>query len=473
MTRFLSSRILVAALSGLPAAILGAQQPAPAAPPAATSGPVALDAIVAVVGDQPITRFDLREAFLAKIQRGEIKQPTDSVQAAALEHDVLDDLVQDELLIQKAKDLKIEVLDAEITPDVDRQVRETRARFPTEAEFRTALTQASLGTPEEYRRFLMDQFRRQMTRQKVLRKLTQDGKIIPVNVTDAEISAEFEKAKEFIPKKPATVTFKQIVISPQASAAAREAARLKAEAVLAELRSGADFEKIAKRESMDPLTKETGGDIGWARRGENLPEFDRWLFGSSFVAALVPGQLSPVVELPLGFYIIRVDRVQPGEVKAHQIVIVPKVDSGDVARARVLADSVAKLWGTGVPFDTLAKKYHDYAGKEETSILTPWVRDSLPVSYQNGFQGHKPPDIVSFQIPGSSQRPDVPKFVVAQLLTAQEAGDRTLDEMRSAVRSELSQRGGVRRYIDSLKKQTYVAVHLPAPAAASGGKPNP
>jgi peptidyl-prolyl cis-trans isomerase SurA len=473
MTRFLSSQILVAALSGLPAAILGAQQPAPAAPPAAASSPVALDAIVAVVGDQPITRFDLREAFLAKIQRGEIKEPTDSVQAATLEHDVLDDMIQDELLIQKAKDLKIEVLDAEITPDVDRQVRETRARFPTEAEFRTALTKASLGTPEEYRRFLMDQFRRQMTRQKVLRKLTQDGKIISVNVTDAEISAEFEKAKEFIPKKPATVTFKQIVIAPQASAAAREAARLKAEAVLAELRSGADFEKIAKRESMDPLTKETGGDIGWARRGENLPEFDRWLFGSSFVAALVPGQLSPVVELPLGFYIIRVDRVQPGEVKAHQIVIVPKVDSADVARAHALADSVAKLWANGAPFDTLAKKFHDYAGKEETSILTPWVRDSLPVSYQNGFQGHKPPDIVSFQIPGSSQRPDVPKFVVAQLLTAEEAGERTLDEMRSAVRNELSQRGGVRRYIDSLKKQTYVAVHLPAPASASGAKPNP
>jgi len=319
----------------------------------------------------------------------------------------------------------------------------------------------------------MDQFRRQMTRQKVLRKLTQDGKIISVNVTDAEISAEFEKAKEFIPKKPATVTFKQIVIAPQASAAAREAARLKAEAVLAELRSGADFEKIAKRESMDPLTKETGGDIGWARRGENLPEFDRWLFGSSFVAALVPGQLSPVVELPLGFYIIRVDRVQPGEVKAHQIVIVPKVDSADVARAHALADSVAKLWANGAPFDTLAKKFHDYAGKEETSILTPWVRDSLPVSYQNGFQGHKPPDIVSFQIPGSSQRPDVPKFVVAQLLTAEEAGERTLAEMRSAVRNELSQRGGVRRYIDSLKKQTYVAVHLPAPAPASSAKPNP
>jgi parvulin-like peptidyl-prolyl isomerase len=182
--------------------------------------------------------------------------------------------------------------------------------------------------------------------------------------------------------------------------------------------------------------------------------------------------MSPVIELPLGYYIIRVDRVQPGEVKAHQIVIAPKIDSLDVARAQKLADSVAKLWTGGAPFDTLAKKYHDYAGKEETNILTPWVRDSLPASYQKAFLLRKPQDVVTFQIPGSAQRPDVPKFVVAQLLTADEAGERTLEEMRTAVRSELSQRGGIRRYIDTLKKQTYVAVHLAGvPADNSAKKP--
>ena len=72
-------------------------------------------------------------------------------------------MIQDELCIQKAKDLKIEVPDAEITPHVDRQVRETRARISrTSREFRNALQKASLGTPEEYRRYLMEQFRRQL-----------------------------------------------------------------------------------------------------------------------------------------------------------------------------------------------------------------------------------------------------------------------------------------------------------------------
>jgi hypothetical protein len=127
----------------------------------------------------------------------------------------------------------------------------------------------------------------------------------------------------------------------------------------------------------------------------------------------------------------------------------------------------------GVAFDTLAKKFHDYAGKEETSLLTPWVRDSLPASYQKGFGTAKAGDVVSFQIPGSSQRPDVPKFVVVQLLTADEGGPQTLAELKSAVRSDLAQRGGVRRYVDQLKKQTFVAIRYDALTSKSGDASKP
>jgi peptidyl-prolyl cis-trans isomerase SurA len=464
MKQLFASSILIAT-----AGMLAAQQPAAPAP----SGPTPLDAIVAIVGDQPITRFDLQERVLGKIQRKEVAQPANDSATHALERDVLQDMIEEELLIQKSKELKIEVPDADITPMVDRQVKDTRSRFPTETEFRTALAQASLGTPEEYRKYLLDQYRRQAILDRTIRKLTQDGKIVPVNVSDAEIAATFDREKEFLPPKPASVTFKQIVIAPQPTAAAKEVARVKAESLLAQLKSGTDFEKLAKRESMDPLTKETGGDLGWARRDQNVPEFDRWLFGGPFQAALQPGQLSPVVQTPYGFHIIRVDRVQPGEVKAHQILIVPKLDSTDFARTQKLADSVAQLWKSGVPFDTLAKKYHDYAGKEETSLLTPFWRDSLPVSYQKAFMLHKAGDIVTFEIPGSAQRPDVPKFVVAQLQTVDEGGPQTLAELKPAVRDDLARRGGVRRYVDTLKKQTYVSVRLDQLSTASAAKPTP
>jgi peptidyl-prolyl cis-trans isomerase SurA len=458
---FASSLLIVAAST------LAAQQPA------APSSPAALDAIVAVVGDQPITRFDLQERVLGKIQRKEVPEPTSDTASRRLYRDVLNDMVEEELLLQKAKDLKDEATDADVTPMVDRQVKEIRSQFTTETDFRNALAKSSLGTPDEYRKFLLEQYRRQSTLEKVIRKLTQDGKIVPVNVGDAEITAAFDREKDFLPPKPASVTFKQIVIAPKPTPAAKEAARVKAESLLAQLKTGTDFEKLAKRESMDPLTKETGGDLGWARRDQNLPQFDIWLFGGTFQAPLSPGQLSPVVETPYGYHIIRVDRRQTGEVKAHQILIMPRLDSSDFARTQKLADSVAALWKAGASFDSLAKQYHDFAGKEETSLLTPFWRDSLPVSYQKAFLVHKAGDIVTFQIPGSSQRPDVPKFVVAQLQTVDEGGPQTLDELRNAVRDELARRGGVRRYVDSLKKQTYVSIRLDNVGLADATKPTP
>ncbi len=427
-----------------------------------------LDGVVAVVGDQTITMIDLKERALSRIQRGEVPKPATDSAERSLELETLDDMIQEELLLQKAADLKIEVTDADVAQMVDQQVRSNRSKFTTESEYRNALQAAGLGTPDEFRKYMLDQYKRRGLLERVIARLKQDGKIVPVQVTDAEISAEFNRSKDFLPPKPPTVTFKQIVIAVQPTAAAKEAARVRAESLLVRLKAGADFEQTARHESMDPQTKETGGDLGWARRGDSGPEFDRWLFGGPFIAPLAPGQLSQVFETWRGFHIVRVDRVQTGEAKAHQILIVPAVDSNDIARTARLADSVADRLRHGVSFDTLAKKFHDYAGKEETSILTPWVRDSLPLSYQKGFGTAKAGDIVSFQIPGSSLRPDVPKFVVAELLSADEGGPQTLAELKSAVRSDLANRGGVRRYVDTLKKQTYVAVRYDALTSKSG-----
>jgi peptidyl-prolyl cis-trans isomerase SurA len=456
------------ALVLLAAGPVAAQQPVPAAPTPAQQQALLLDGVVAVVGDQTITMIDLKERALGRIQRGEVpKPPTDSAERV-LELETLDDMIQEELLIQKAADLKVEVADADVAQMVDRQVRETRSKFTTESEYRTALQQASLGTPDEYRKYMLDQYKRRYLLERIIAKLKQDGKIVPIQVTDAEVAAEFDRSKEFLPPKPPTVTFKQIVMAVQPTPASKEAARVRAESLLVRLKQGADFEQTAKHESMDPLTKETGGDLGWARRGDSGVEFDRWLFGGPFLAPLAPGQLSPVFETARGFHIVRVDRVQTGEVKSHQILIVPAIDSNDFARTARLADSVADRLRHGVPFDTLAKKFHDYAGKEETSILSPWVRDSLPLSYQKGFGTAKAGDILSFQIPGSSLRPEVPKFVVAQLLTADEGGPQTLQELKSAVRTDLANRGGVRRYVDTLKKQTYVSIRYSSLVSKAG-----
>jgi peptidyl-prolyl cis-trans isomerase SurA len=410
-----------------------------------------LDRIVAVVGDQPITRFDLEQRLLQDQQRG-LRAPTDSAANRAFELQELNTMIDEELLLQKAKDLKVEVPDNDLTTAVDRQIHDIKARFPTETEFRTELARAGLGTPEEYRRMLTDQMRRDETIKRTMQKLREDNKIIPANVSEQDVKEAFDRSREQLPRRPSSVTFRQIVIAPKPTQAAKDFARAKAESILAEIKRGGDFALLAKRESMDPGTKETGGDLGWARRGQYVTEFERWVWG------LPPGELSPVFESPFGYHIVRVDRVAAGEVKARHILIRPKLDSADLARAHLEADSVARLWKAGASFDSLAKKHHDYAAKEETSILDPMARDSLPAPYQQAFAGKSPNDIVTFEIPDPQR--GLPKVVVAQLVTATPGGQYELKDMQEMVRSRLAEEGGVRRYLDQLRKRAYVSIRL-------------
>jgi peptidyl-prolyl cis-trans isomerase SurA len=292
--------LAAAALVAAAPAAAHAQQKAPAL--SAQPQAIPLDRVVAVVGDVVITQSNLQEKLIAKRQEG-AKIPTDSTAFRAFVLGAANELVDEELLLRKGKELKVEVPDADIANTVDKQIKEIRGRFTSEAEYRNELAKAGLGTPEEFKRYRLDEVKRSETISRTVRKLREEGKIVQANVTDAEVEDAYERNKSTLPKREASIAWRQIIVAPRPSPAAKERARAKAESLLVELKTGGDFEKLAKRESMDPGSKDNGGDLGWNRRGRMVAEFDRWMF------ALPPGQLSPVIETPFGYHIIRVDRV--------------------------------------------------------------------------------------------------------------------------------------------------------------------
>lgn len=431
------------ALAAAPVA-LAAQSLTPAA--RRTDFPV--DRVVAVVGAQPILWSEVMSNINQQRAQG-LSLPADSLGQEKLARQVLNDLVDEEILIQKAKELKIEVQDTELAPNVDRQIQSVRSQFPSDAEFRTELRKAGMGTPEEYRRTLMDQFRRRQIQQRVFSELQKKAK--PRNVSEAEIDSAFERNRTELQKRPATLTFRQIVVAPKASAKARLVARTKADSLLAEIRRGGDFENIAKRESMDPGSKAVGGDLGWTRRGATVPQFERVMF------ALNPGQISPVFETAFGFHVLRVDRVQAGEVKARHILIIPVIDSTDLERGRLEADSVARQWRSGVAFDSLAARHHDPA--EERGILQPFPKDSLPLSYSQAITEKKAGDITDgFQLAGA--RGQV-KYAVVQIVTMTDVGQYDPKEIRAQIRTQLAAERSTREMLDEMRKLTFVAIKYP------------
>ncbi len=438
----------IAMLAALAPAALAAQTPAATSRPAPPSAAIPIDRVVAIVGDQPVLWTDVLTAINQRRAQG-LQLPPDSIGQANLARSVLNELVDEEILVQKAKELKLEPSETEITASVDRQVKNVRGQFQSDEEYRSELRNAGMGSPEEYRKSLVEQYRKQNLQQKAFSELRKQSK--PVNVTEEEVTAAFERSRADLQKRPATVTFRQIVVAPHASAPAKARAKARADSLLIELKKGGDFEQIAKRESMDPGTKALGGDLGWNRRGSGLvPEFEGMMF------ALRPGDLSPVFETAFGYHIIRVDRVQSAEVKARHILIAPTIDSSDIAAAKTEADSVAARWRRGVAYDSLVAKHHDPT--EEKGVLQPFVRDSLPASYTAALAGSREGDITNpFQLANPRGQP---KYAVLQVVTETAAGEYVASEIRDQIRAQLAEERAIRQMLDVLRRQTYVSLRL-------------
>ena len=80
----------------------------------------------------------------------------------------------------------------------------------------------------------------------------------------------------------------------------KKKARAKVDELLAKLKAGGDFAKIAEESSDDPGSKPRGGDLSWVSRGQMVPPFE-----SAAFALKQPNEISPVVESQYGFHIIQ------------------------------------------------------------------------------------------------------------------------------------------------------------------------
>lgn len=419
---------------------------------------VKLDAVAAIVGNTPVTVYDIErrlgDSLQAFMARG-AGMPTPQMQRA-MALSALSDIVDEEVMLLKAKEANVEVSDADAQAAIDNYMKDLQSRYPSAAQFRQALVAAGFGSPEDFRRLQVARYKRDQAIAHYVQQLRADRKLPSVVVTEAEVQAEFNKLKAAgaLTKRAYGVGWRQMVIAPTASPAEKAAARAKADSLRNEIRAGGDFERVAKRETMDAATKELGGDLGWRKRGDLPIELERMLFGP---LAIKQGEVSPVIESPFGFHLLRIDRQNPpAEVKVRQILIIPKIDSADVARARILADSLLGALRRGAAFDTVARLFHDRA-EDAPGLIPEQPIDSLPPSYQSGLKDVKKDSIVTFPIQallGGYQ-----KFVIAQVASTSEPGDYTYEQIKAQVRARLQQIGQMRKYIDQQRKTVYVRLY--------------
>jgi len=211
--------------------------------------------VVVTVNGQEITK----DLFYARLER----------ESGA---SVLNQLIMETVIRQAGEQAGVAPTDEEIAE----KFNQFKANFPDEATFQNALAQ--YGVQEE-------QLIEELHMITILDRLSTKDVVI----TEDDVAAYFAENKERL-GQPEQVRASHILVDSEETA----------NEILADLEGGADFAAIAAEKSIDPGTKDRGGDLGFFTRTDMVPEFADAAF------ALEPNQLSGVVKSPYGYHIILV-----------------------------------------------------------------------------------------------------------------------------------------------------------------------
>ena len=284
--------------------------------PSLAAGQV-IEEIITRVNNQIITRS---EFLRSKDQlRDECKQDAANADKcyAEREKDILRDLIDQQLLIEKAKDLGI-------TGDTDLIKRLDQMRKDMKLDSMEALEKAATAQGISY-----EDFKQNLRNQIITQKVIGEEVGSHLSITKEEAQKFYDQHKKDL-EQPESIRLSEILIAPKVSAppkptdqiapdapsaaeqaaarqaaeeAALAAAKAKAEDVLDQIRKGATFEDAAKKYSDGPSAAQ-GGDLGSFKRGALARELEDKTF------AMKAGDVTDVIRTKQGYVILKVTEHQ-------------------------------------------------------------------------------------------------------------------------------------------------------------------
>ena len=261
-----------------------------------------------------------------------------------------------------------------------------------------------------------------------------NGKIAAAtNVSDQDLQTYYDQHREEFRVAEQVKVSHILIKTPLPAAGAKEDekavadARAKAEGVLKEVKAGGDFAKLAEKNSDDPGSAKSGGELGWIGRGRTVPEFEKAAF------SLGKGQTSDLIKSSYGFHIIRVEDKQEAHLKTLAEVkneIQEKVKQQKSTQAAESAANALLSQARNDGFDKAATV------KGYTATTTDYFAktDNLPGLGANpqfmdavfNEATKAPPDVV--QTPSG--------YVVFQLLNVKPQATPTFEEIRAKIETQ-------------------------------------
>jgi parvulin-like peptidyl-prolyl isomerase len=229
---------------------------------------------VAKVNGESISLNEFEKALAGETALAKRDAPLKAEETESLRAEVLDNLIHERIMIQRARDLSLAVGEAELAA----RIEEIRKDYNGD-QFDKLFGDGGISLPE---------WKGALQKRVLLEKLIARDVNAKIQVTDDEAQRYYNaNRKAYATERRVHVA--QIVVPD----------RDRAVGILKRLKAGEDFGKVAREVSIGPETAR-GGDLGFFERGVMPEAIDRMVF------SLPEGKVSRVAQSPYGFHLFKV-----------------------------------------------------------------------------------------------------------------------------------------------------------------------
>jgi peptidyl-prolyl cis-trans isomerase SurA len=268
-----------------------------------------VDRIIAIINDDIITLKDV-ERYVHVEKQGKYTSINEYLRNLELKEKI-DIFINDMLIKQQARKLKIDISDREIEGIIENIKKQN---LITETELREQLKKENI-TYKDFR----DGIKMNILRSRVLARVISPE----VKITDNDLKEYYDKhLGEY---REEEYSLKQIFVSGQ-----RQDGAQRAMAAYKLLSEGKPFEEVAAEWSDDPSAK-TGADIGYVKKEDLMPQLKQSL------SQITPGSYTQVIQTPYGFHILKLIDVKKSDTLPFDAV-------KDTIREKVVLDESEKRY---------------------------------------------------------------------------------------------------------------------------------
>jgi parvulin-like peptidyl-prolyl isomerase len=252
-----------------------------------------INKFVAIVNDEVITQQDIDQLLAVLYAQYSQESKGDELlrKMEQVKKDILNQIIEDKLVLSRAKELGIKITESEI----DERLDYIKKGFSSDEEFYKTLETQGVTIAN-----LKDRYRDQL----MMKKLVDYEVKSKISVLPSEISDYYEKHKDQF-KEGDKYRVKNILIKAK-DEVSFELVKVEIEGVYNKLKEGGNFDDLAGQYSQGP-NAEKGGDMGYIEQGQMLEALDKAIF------KLKPGEFSEPVKSEIGYHIFKVEDIKYGK----------------------------------------------------------------------------------------------------------------------------------------------------------------